>query len=286
MTNNPSNQPLDPDAIRRTHLEDNIRDALAQIKEFEDKRRNSDNPNEVARCKKALLELRQQLQEYQREYAELTGGHTSGGAKLAVPEPFPEAWIVQLAHPVAVPCTLYNQAQDITARFLALDHLLTSVVKYLAAIALAQYRKDNPHSPQLRPWLQRLSRRHLSEWVILLDEIDAYYDQDIDERPVFLTLLFDAYHRSLTQGSPAEQAYRELCQSLQSDLVGQPRVADLMRAVVTYRQRTWEVGPGRLSPDFVASWEALLRPAFRDLLDAFSLVRDYPLRYAEHARLA
>jgi len=285
MTNDQPNQPLDADAIRRAHLEEHIPEILELIKEYEEIIRLSDEPKEVERCKKKLPDLRQQLVDYQREYAELTGQGASPAGQPAALVPFSDDWIARLAHPVAAPCAALNQAGDATARFLALDNLLLSTVKYLAAIALAQYRKESPRSDRLRPWLGRLSRHHLSEWSALLDEIDAHYSQDMAARPTIAAILFDAYRRPLVDDTGMAHAYRELGERLRSEAGGgSPTVAHFVGRLVAYRERTWEAGAAHLPPGFAEALIPLLHPALRELLDALSLVRDYPLRYAKWPR--
>jgi len=56
---------------RRQDLEDNIRKTLDLIKEYEDKRRLSDDPKEQRDAERQIADLRQLLEQYQRERAEL-----------------------------------------------------------------------------------------------------------------------------------------------------------------------------------------------------------------------
>lgn len=56
---------------RQQDLEDNILDALSLIKQYEDKRRYSDDPQEQRNCERKIVDLRQLLGEYQIELTEL-----------------------------------------------------------------------------------------------------------------------------------------------------------------------------------------------------------------------
>ena len=56
---------------RREHLEDNIHRTLALIKEYEDKRRLSDDPKEQHDCERQIADLRRLLEQYQAELAML-----------------------------------------------------------------------------------------------------------------------------------------------------------------------------------------------------------------------
>lgn len=276
--------PLDADAIRRNDLEESILQTLSLIKEYEDIIRMSDDPKEVGRCKKKLPDLRTQLQEYQIEYAELTAQETSPSSPATL-SPFAEAWIAQLPYPIAVCCATFNQAADETVRFLALDNLLLNTTKYLAAIALAQYRRDHRHSAQLRPWLNRLSRHHLSEWAALLDEIDQHYRQDMDTRPAMMTLLFDAYRRSVTSDTAMAQIHHDISDRMQVDAMTHSlTIGHFITSLVAYRERTWEAGILHLPQGFGETLTPLLQPALQELLNNLPIIRDYPLRYADGVR--
>jgi len=273
--------PFDPNAQRRADLEENIQETQRLIKEYEEKIRLGGDAKEIERCKKEKERLSGLLQGYQAEYAILTGGNrpTPDTAIMA----FPETWLAGLPQPLAVAGAAYNSAADDTARFLALDALIKIAVKFLAAAALAQYRKDNARAPQLRPWLLHLSRHHLSEWATLLDEIAAHYTNQA-EPPRVITALLDTYDRSLMPGTAMEILYHELGVRLEEGDVGKPAVDDFMRRLVLYRGRTWESGVAHLPPDFVAGLLPLLLPAVHEWLRDCALLRDYTLRYLETAR--
>ena len=276
-----TNTPFDPPAQRRADLEEHIKDTQRLIKEYEEKIRLGSDAKEVARCKKEKKRLKTLLQEEQAEYAALTGCERP--IPQAAASGFPEAWLAELPQPLAAAGAACNRAADNTAHFLALDVLLQVVVKFLAAAALAQYRKDNPRAAPLRPWLLRLSRHHLSEWATLLDEIAAHYAAQAEPPRVSVALL-DAYSRPLVQGAALEMLYRELGVRLEDETAGRPTLGDFIRRLVVYRERTWESGVTHLPPDFVVGLLPLLPPALREWLDGCALLRNYPLRYLETAR--
>lgn len=274
--------PFDPDAQRRAALAAHLRETLDLIKEYEESIRLGSDPKEVERCKHELSRLRGLLQGYQAEYAALTGRERPLPAATGVLL-FPDAWLAGLPQPLAAAGAACNRAADATARCLALDVLLQVVVKFLAAVALAQYRKEQPRAAPLRPWLLRLSRHHLSEWAALLEELAAHYAAQA-EPPRVIAALLDAYGRPLVQGAALETLYRELGARLSGEMVDRPTLGDLIGCLVAYRERTWESGVAHLPPDFVAGLLSLLPPALREWLDGCALLRDYPLRYLETAR--
>lgn len=274
-----------PDEIRREDLEDSIREALNLIKALEDTLRLSPDPVEKERIKRQIAAQRELLQGYQEEYARLTGAAQQDEARPVSVAVFPKPWIAQLPYPIAAPCNSFNEAEDNTARFLVLDKILRNTVKYLAAIALAQYRAQEPKSSSLRSWVQRLSRRHLSEWVHMIEEIGDYYKEPETRREVVPVLLFDAYQRPLVADMAMAVTYQELCHRLAVGVLAQPTVANFIRELVAYRERTWEAGVEHLPPGFVSPLISLLQPAIRELLDGVSLFRDYQLFYAEHLAL-
>lgn len=85
--------------------------------------------------------------------------HLSGDPEEV--ETFPDRFIDEFPHPIAIACYRFNQAVSNTERFRRLDELMWYTIKYLAAISLAQYRSDSPQDDQLRSWLGGLSRSSL-----------------------------------------------------------------------------------------------------------------------------
>ncbi len=61
----------DPNRKRRQDLEAHIRETLDLINQYENKRRLSDDPKEQRECERQIADLRQLLEEYQAERAEL-----------------------------------------------------------------------------------------------------------------------------------------------------------------------------------------------------------------------
>ena len=91
----------DLDAQRGQDLAENIERVLSLIKEIE---RNiiTGDPKERERLRHQKEQLRAELETYRREYAELTQGAPSRDQEQQFSEAFPEAWIAQMPHPIAV----------------------------------------------------------------------------------------------------------------------------------------------------------------------------------------
>jgi hypothetical protein len=286
--------PLDLEALERADLEAAIDREVVLVQRYEEIIRLSGDPAEVERCKAEARSLRQQLAALKQEYAVLTGlavaasvgpppgKEAPGIAPAASVVTFSTAWLAVLPQPLASPCAKFNSAADPTARFLTLDGLLCSTVRYLGAVALAQFRHDQPRAPQLRPWLQRLSRPYLREWVLLLDEIDAHYEQET-ERPEILAALVSAYHRPWFDGSAIGAAYLALGHSLQAT-GGRQTIQDFLARLVDYRERTWEGTVALLPAGFCERWVPLLQPALGQVLENLTLLTDYTLRYLRQVR--
>ncbi len=187
-----------------------------------------------------------------------------------------------LPHPIAAPYANFNQAGNETAGLLALDAALLGTVKYLAAVALAQLRRDKPGSPHLRPCLDRLSRGRLDEWLALLKEVgDTYAGQGADQ-PAIIAALFVPYHRPLDEGAAMTVAYREIGDRMRIKTDDRrPTTEQFLARLVAYRKQNWDAGMLHLKPDFVQGLLSLLGPALAELLETISLVRDYPLRFTE-----
>ncbi|MBM4459634.1 MAG: ATP-dependent Clp protease ATP-binding subunit [Chloroflexi bacterium] len=190
-----------------------------------------------------------------------------------------------LPHPIAAPYADFIQAGNKTAGLLALDATLLGTIKYLAAVALAQLRRDEPRSPLLRPCLDQLSRGRLDEWLALLREVGEHYASQGADQPAIIAALFVPYHRPLDDGAAMAVAYREIGGRMRAKTDDRrPTPEQFLARLVAYRKQQWDAGIVHLKPDFIQGVVTWLGPALRDLLETISLVRDYPLRFTDGVR--
>ena len=196
---------------------------------------------------------------------------------------FPDEFAEDLPFPVAVACHRFNLAGEPVERFRRLDDLFQNVVKYLAAIALAQYRNDSPHEASLAAWLQGLSKPALAPWAQMLDEVCAYY-RSAETKPRVTMDLIAALDRKAGERSALALAHRFAVQEAQGKKAARG-LADcspgrFLQAWVAYRRR-WEGGDPAASEAQAVS--EILQPALHVLLDELTPIAAYPLRYIERA---
>jgi ATP-dependent Clp protease ATP-binding subunit ClpC len=198
-------------------------------------------------------------------------------------ESFPERFTEEFPHPIAVACHRFNRATGDVERFRRLDDLLQHTVKYLAAIALAQYRSDSPQEDRLCDWLAALSRPNLEAWIRMLGEIYDHYEQE-QTLPRVASELVGAYRPTVSDDSPMARAHRQAVEALEGKKAARRMDDTTPRAFlerwVTYRHR-WEAADPDASECQKLSW--VLQPALRQFLERFTLVAEYPLRYVERA---
>lgn len=261
-----------------------IEDLDKQIVEREDEIRSTvggieDGSQEMDALRQELTKLHQQIQVFQAEFAKLGNAQRETIKNSLQPEIFLDSYIQQLPYPIAAKCQAYNQGKDDIDRFLALDELFSNIVKYLAAIALAQFRQDNHRAPELKAWLLRLSRSHLREWLALLAEIEQYYAPEKHNRPSIIAAISDSLKRRLRGTSTLAVAYKMLMELLSQPPKSKPVIQDFLNALVNYRQRTWASGTLHLPPDFFETLLPLIQLAMGEMLDEMTFITDYPLRY-------
>lgn len=270
-------------------LGDEIQRLEAQIREREDKIRSTaggleEDTREVDVLRQELTNIHQQMQALQTEFEKISRTRRTGTSIPLQPKSFSVSDIEEMPYPIAVKCLDYNQGKDDIARFVALDELLTGIIKYLAAIALAQFRQSNPRAPELRTWLLRLSRSHLSEWMILLTEIEQYYVQDMEHRPALVVIIADALGHRLRESSALASAYKALMNLLSQPMQNKPAVRDFLNALVNYRQLTWAGGTLHLPPEFFETLLPSLQLALKEMMDDMAFIANYPLRYVNEQK--
>jgi len=198
-------------------------------------------------------------------------------------ESFPGRFTDEFPCPIAIACHRFNQATGDVERFRRLDDLLQHAVKYLAAIALAQYRADLPQEDQLREWLGALSRPNLDVWVRMLGEICDHYEQ-VQTLPRVASELVNAYHLAVSDDSPIARGHRMAVEALEGGKavrhIDETTCRAFLEQWVAHRHE-WEAVDSEAAECQKLSW--VLRPALRQLLEGFALMVKYPLRYIERA---
>jgi ATP-dependent Clp protease ATP-binding subunit ClpC len=195
---------------------------------------------------------------------------------------FPSQFVESFPYPIAVLCDEFNRTDRDEIRFQRLDALFCNSVKYLASVALAQYRQDDPDQESLRLWLRDLSSRFLSSWVKLLDEIAEHYRQRAETRPIIMGKLLDAYDRPVAEDTAIAKAHAWLAAAVGEDTVD-VSLRTFIRRLTAYRQQSWEASTAHLDEEFYQVFLSVIQPAQRQLLELMTLITDYPLCYVERA---
>src|SRR5215212_1881756 len=118
---------------RYRDLEGNIKKIDGLIQKLEMEFLLAHDPIVREKYQKDLKQLKAQRAKAQREYASFSSSQVEIEPVAKITS-FSEKWLGRLPYPLAAPCKDFNQASDATARFLALDHTLANIVKYLAAV--------------------------------------------------------------------------------------------------------------------------------------------------------
>jgi ATP-dependent Clp protease ATP-binding subunit ClpC len=194
---------------------------------------------------------------------------------------FPQTYLADYAHPIAVACANFNMARSESDQFKALDGLLNNLVKYLTAIALSQYWQDRPDKNQLKRWLGSLSQARLMTSLTVLYEISEYYQPSA----MFLSpLLFTPYHQSVAADSAMENAYRALRSA--SSGRRKAKAEDItphtfLTLWLALRETRWERDPAGVQTKLRGQLLPALGPALNELLMVFQALLRFPLRYVE-----
>jgi ATP-dependent Clp protease ATP-binding subunit ClpC len=197
-------------------------------------------------------------------------------------ESFPERFTDDFPHPIAVACHRFNRAAGDVERLRRLDDLLEHIVKYLAAIALAQYRSDSPQEDCLRRWLAALSRPSLDDWVRMLGQICDHYEGQ-ERPPRTAAELAGDYGASVSDDSPLARAHRLAVEELDGkkavQRLDETTFRSFLEKLLPYRSRKWDPH----EPDAMECQRLVLvlQPALRQFLEGFDLLARCPLRYVE-----
>jgi hypothetical protein len=280
-----------PAAKRREFLErrckqlaDQIADDQELLGDYERKLGTADDPKEKKRCREEIARLKGQIQEAEFEYDQLCTGAGAVEPARAAGDLFATELISALPFPLAAPCLAYNASDDDKERFELLDLLLRNSVKYLAAVALAQYRRDYPKSPHLKAWVLQLSQRYLRNWLEMLNDISRHYG-DMAERPPLAVAVVDGLARVIPGASAMSAAFLDVGKRMEmDDDGGMPvTVEQFIRRLAAYREMMWEVGTAQLPSAFFHALIPVVQPALIEWIEAVPLLTHYRLRYAERA---
>lgn len=193
-----------------------------------------------------------------------------------------ETWVEHLPHPLAAPYADFIAAEDDPDLFVALDSLLVSTVKYLAAVALSQFWQDSPDREQLRTLLGGISAAHLLTSLNTLNKIGDHY-QNAAQKPYIYPTLFERYLAPVDAGSPISKADIALGRisskrQTKSETVT-PRV--FLHRLLEFRQTHWEVNPSQMETEVKEKLFLPLRAALLQLLSLFTPFFRYRLHYIE-----
>ncbi len=183
--------------------------------------------------------------------------------------------------PIAQACDAFNQANEMVRRFVALDRLISSLIKYLAAIFIGQARRDRLPEYPLPERLEWIAKPILQNWTDTISELGQIYKQPSRQADWLLRDLLFACTRPLLNRQELMDAVDYLTIQLSEVAVDEPSVVDFLRLLARYRDREWNDAVAQYSPDKIRPLILRLQPALAVLLNELESLRRYPLVYIE-----
>lgn len=198
---------------------------------------------------------------------------------------FPETIVQSYPYPLAVAAKRFNDATEHVEQFMCLAHLVEVTLKYLAAVAVVQYLRDEHVVPALQDALRKLTRPTLGHWNELL-RVNLQYYREYSEAPHAIPELPEVYYAKFGAGKPQDttilEGYHFVGEYLgrKSDAersrISQQNFWDLL---ISYRNKTWGHGILRLDVDTCEEHTRRLQPAVMGILQKLEFLPRYPLRY-------
>ncbi|MFQ5859614.1 MAG: AAA family ATPase, partial [Anaerolineae bacterium] len=213
-------------------------------------------------------------------------GVDPGSSTIDPPEvfqPFAGHLVKAYPLPIAQACADFNQAQELGRRFVALDRLITHLIKYLAAIFIGQARRDKPDDYPLPQRLEWLATPTLESWTDAIYNLSQLYQESLwREKWRFDGLLY-ACTRSLLGRQELVDAIDYLTLQLDRSAIDEPSIIDFLRLLAWYREGEWEDAAAQYPSDKIEPLMLRLQPALTVVLNELEPLRRHPLVYVERA---
>ncbi|MCI0696002.1 ATP-dependent Clp protease ATP-binding subunit [candidate division KSB1 bacterium] len=198
-------------------------------------------------------------------------------------EPFAEHVIKTYPLPIAQACADFNREQELGRKFVALDRLITHLIKYLAAIFIGQARRDKPPDYPLPEKLEWIAKPTLQSWTEAIRELSELYKRTPWQQKWKLADLLPACTRPLLGRQELVDAIDYLTIQLHKSGIDEPSVIDFLQLLAWYREKEWQDGAAIYPLEKIEPLILRLQPALAVLLNELGPLRDYPLVYLERA---
>jgi len=207
-------------------------------------------------------------------------------------EPFAEHVIKTYPLPIAQACADFNKASEVVQKFVALDRLITHLIKYLAAIFIGQARRDKPPDyplPEKLEWIAKptpalpkaLGRPGLQSWTEAIGELSGLYKKTTWQEKWKLADLLPACTRPLLGRQELVDAIDYLTIQLHKSGIDEPSVIDFLQLLAWYREKEWQEAAALYPLEKIEPLMLRLQPALALLLNELEPLRRYGMAYLE-----
>jgi len=198
-------------------------------------------------------------------------------------EPFAEHVIKTYPLPIAQACADFNREQELGRKFVALDRLITHLIKYLAAIFIGQARRDKPPDYPLPEKLEWIAKPTLESWSKAIRELSELYKKTPWQEKSKLADLLPACTRPLLGRQELIDAIDYLTIQLHKSGIDEPSVIDFLQLLAWYREKEWQDAAAQYPLEKIEPLMLRLQPALAVLLNELEPLRRYAMAYVERA---
>lgn len=202
--------------------------------------------------------------------------------KLAgLAQQFDESLITQFPNPIAQACADFNRSRESVRQFVALDRLMTYLIKYLAAIFIGQVRRDKPPDFPLPEGLEWLARPMLENWADAIIELSRLYQQPAWRDKWQLPGILDACVRPLPDTPELRDAVYYLAAKVDHPVPESPSIVAVLHLLARCCCQEWESAAGQYPEGKIALLLPRLQAALATVLEQLQPLQKYPLVYTE-----
>lgn len=198
-------------------------------------------------------------------------------------DPFAEHVIKTYPLPIAQACADFNREPELGRKFVALDRLVTHLIKYLAAIFIGQARRDKPPDYPLPEKLKWIAKPTLESWTEAIRELSELYQKTPWQEKWKLADLLPACTRPLLGRQELIDAIDYLTLQLHKSGIDEPSVIDFLQLLAWHREKEWQDAAAQYPLEKIEPLMLRLQPALALLLNELEPLRRYAMAYLERA---
>jgi hypothetical protein len=188
--------------------------------------------------------------------------------------------------PIAVTYLNADNAREAVGAHDQRLRLFEVVLKYLSAIAIAQYARDQLGDARVQQTLRGLVRPSLGQWNGFLREVLGAYRRARRIDDLFISELFDAYNKKRKDRPAMARAYNEIINFVQNRTDSASMSISLRQfcdAMISYRNKT--IGHGAITRYHCERMNEPLFDALDELLGQLDFLKAHRLVYIEEVRV-